>query len=121
MLFRSHVCNKYGNLPAPGLAKFMAAQQLATVVFPPDGVLSGDWQRGEEIAQSGRGFTWTDKPGLPGGGLVVNVPLPAGTGSEPFRAAYRGTAAGGDRLSQFEEYSWTAKAGLRMFSKVPTE
>jgi len=32
---------------------------------------------------------------------------------EPFRAAYRGTAAGGDRLSQFEEYSWTAKAGLR--------
>jgi TonB-dependent receptor len=34
-------------------------------------------------------------------------------GDEPFRAVYRGTAAGGDRLSQFEEYSWTAKAGLR--------
>ena len=32
---------------------------------------------------------------------------------QPFRAAYRGTAAGGDRLSQFEEYSWTVKAGLR--------
>lgn len=34
-------------------------------------------------------------------------------GDEPFRAVYRGTSAGGDRLSQFEEYSWTAKAGLR--------
>ena len=32
---------------------------------------------------------------------------------EPLRAVYRGTAAGGDRLSQFEEYSWTVKAGLR--------
>lgn len=32
---------------------------------------------------------------------------------QPLRAVFRGTEAGGDRLSQFEEYSWTAKLGLR--------
>ena len=32
----------------------------------------GDWKEGEKIAQSGRGFTWTDKPGLPVGGNCYN-------------------------------------------------
>lgn len=39
-------------------------------------------------------FPYTGKAeetGGPGGAVVVNVPLPAGTGSEPFRAAYTDT------------------------------
>ena len=29
--------------------------------------LIGDWKAGEKIAQSGRGMTWSDKPGAAGG------------------------------------------------------
>jgi sulfur-oxidizing protein SoxX len=50
----------------------MEADQLAGVKFPADGKLMGDWKEGEKIAQSGRGFTWTDNPGLPVGGNCYN-------------------------------------------------
>jgi sulfur-oxidizing protein SoxX len=62
------VCNRTGNQPPEYLAKQMEADQQATVKFPADGKLLGDWKEGEKIAQSGRGFTWTDNPGLPVGG-----------------------------------------------------
>jgi L-cysteine S-thiosulfotransferase len=67
-----HVCNKYSNQPPETLATVIAADQLATVKYPADGKLMGDWKEGEKIAQSGRGFTWTDKPGLPVGGNCYN-------------------------------------------------
>jgi sulfur-oxidizing protein SoxX len=50
----------------------MEADQMATVKYPADGKLMGDWKEGEKIAQSGRGFTWTDNPGLPVGGNCYN-------------------------------------------------
>jgi sulfur-oxidizing protein SoxX len=67
-----HVCNKYSNSPPPALATLLQVDQLAAVRFPEDGKLMGDWKEGETIAQSGRGFTWTDKPGLPVGGNCYN-------------------------------------------------
>ena len=67
-----HVCNKYSNNPPHELAALVANDQLASVKFPADGKLMGDWKEGEKIAQSGRGFTWTDKPGLPVGGNCYN-------------------------------------------------
>lgn len=67
-----HVCNKYSNQPPQALATLIASDQLATVKWPGDGKLMGDWKEGEKIAQSGRGFTWTDKPGLPVGGNCYN-------------------------------------------------
>jgi sulfur-oxidizing protein SoxX len=66
------VCNRTGNKPPESIAKQMEADQLATVKFPADGKLMGDWKEGEKIAQSGRGFTWTDNPGLPVGGNCYN-------------------------------------------------
>ncbi len=66
------VCNRTGNKPPDYLAKQMEADQMATVKLPADGKLMGDWKQGEKIAQSGRGFTWTDKPGLPVGGNCYN-------------------------------------------------
>ena len=36
------------------------AEALATVKWPADGQYIGDWKRGEKLAQSGRGMTWTD-------------------------------------------------------------
>lgn len=47
------------DLPAD-LAKRIEAENLKTVRLPSDGRFLGDWRRGETIAQSGRGMTWTD-------------------------------------------------------------
>lgn len=66
------ICNRSGNKPPEYIAKQMEADQLATVKLPADGKLLGDWKEGERIAQSGRGFTWTDKVGLPVGGNCYN-------------------------------------------------
>ena len=66
------VCNRTGNNPPAAIANQMQADQLAGVKFPADGKLLGDWKEGEKIAQSGRGFTWTDNPGLPVGGNCYN-------------------------------------------------
>lgn len=61
-------CNQTDNKPSPDTAKKLEAEQLATIKLPADGVLLGDFKEGEKIAQSGRGFTWTDKPENRGGG-----------------------------------------------------
>ena len=66
------ICNRTGNNPPEYIAKRMEADQLATIKLPADGKLLGDWKEGEKIAQSGRGFTWTDNPGLPVGGNCYN-------------------------------------------------
>ncbi|MDD5249710.1 MAG: sulfur oxidation c-type cytochrome SoxX [Rhodocyclaceae bacterium] len=67
-----YVCNRYSNDPPSDLSDMLEAEQLDTVKFPADGKLLGDWKKGEKIAQSGAGFTWTDRPGLPVGGNCYN-------------------------------------------------
>ena len=47
------------DLPAE-LAKRIEAENMKTVRMPSDGRFLGDWKRGETIAQSGRGMTWSD-------------------------------------------------------------
>jgi sulfur-oxidizing protein SoxX len=66
------ICNRTGNKPPETIAKQLEADQMAAVKFPADGKLIGDWKAGEKLAQSGRGFTWSDKPGLPVGGNCYN-------------------------------------------------
>lgn len=66
------ICNRTGNHPPEAIAKRLEADQLATVQYPADGKFMGDWKKGEALAQSGRGFTWSDKPGLPVGGNCYN-------------------------------------------------
>ena len=66
------VCNRSGNRPPEAIAKQLEQDQLASVKLPADGKLMGDWKSGEKIAQSGRGMTWADKPGIPGGGNCYN-------------------------------------------------
>lgn len=66
------ICNRTGNNPPEYIAKRMEADQLATVKYPADGKLLGDWKTGEKLAQDGKGFTWNDKPGLPVGGNCYN-------------------------------------------------
>ncbi len=66
------VCHRTGNKPPEQIAKRLEADQMADVKYPADGKLMGDWREGEKLAQSGRGFTWTDDPGLPVGGNCYN-------------------------------------------------
>ena len=58
--------------PPAEVVKRLEAAQLATVKWPSDGVYLGDWQKGEALAQNGRGMTWTDPAGVPAGGNCYN-------------------------------------------------
>lgn len=56
----------------PAVAKRIEAENLKAIKWPSDGKFLGDWKQGEKIAQSGRGQTWTDKPGAANGGNCYN-------------------------------------------------
>lgn len=56
----------------PAVAKRLEEANLKTIKWPSDGRFLGDWKEGEKIAQSGRGQTWTDKPGQVNGGNCYN-------------------------------------------------
>lgn len=66
------LCNQTGNAPPADAALAMQKTMLAAIKLPADGKFMGDYKAGEKLAQSGRGFTWTDKPGLPVGGNCYN-------------------------------------------------
>jgi len=53
-------------------AKRLEAANLKTVKWPSDGKFLGDWKQGEQIAQSGRGQTWTDSATTVNGGNCYN-------------------------------------------------
>jgi L-cysteine S-thiosulfotransferase len=54
------------------LAKRIEDANLKTVKWPSDGKFLGDWKQGEQIAQSGRGLTWTDAANTVNGGNCYN-------------------------------------------------
>jgi sulfur-oxidizing protein SoxX len=57
------LCSEYANrsLPVPIAEKIQQAN-LATIRYPADGKLVGDWKNGEKIAQEGRGKQFSDDP-----------------------------------------------------------
>ena len=59
-------CNNFGDNPPPEVAAKLQKEQLATIKWPADGKLLGDWRNGEKIAQDGRGMAWNDKGGVGG-------------------------------------------------------
>jgi len=56
----------------PDQAIALQNAQLKTIKWPADGNYFGDWKKGEKLAQSGRGQTWSDKEGTPNGGNCYN-------------------------------------------------
>lgn len=64
-------CNAHGNNPPEAIAKKLSEAQYATIKRPADGKFMGDWKQGEKIAQSGRGFTWSEITN-PAGGNCYN-------------------------------------------------
>jgi sulfur-oxidizing protein SoxX len=65
------LCNAHADNPPAEQAK-RAEEAMLKAVPLPEGSLIGDWKKGEKIAQSGRGMTWSDKPGVPAGGSCYN-------------------------------------------------
>ena len=53
-------------------AKRIEQANFSAIKWPSDGKFLGDWKRGEAVAQSGRGQTWTDKPTDVSGGNCYN-------------------------------------------------
>ena len=67
------LCSSYESSPVPkDVAAQIEKEQLATIKYPADGKLMGDWKAGEKLAQSGVGMTWSDAEGSPIGGNCYN-------------------------------------------------
>ncbi len=65
------LCTETHDKPPAGVVKALEADQLKTIAYP-EGSLVGDWQRGEKIAQGGRGLTWSDRADAPADGSCYN-------------------------------------------------
>ena len=57
-----------------GAVKALEIQKknMASIIEPQDGRFLGDWKKGELIAQSGRGSTWSDSAEMANGGGCYN-------------------------------------------------
>jgi sulfur-oxidizing protein SoxX len=56
----------------PARAQAIESANLKAVKWPADGKFLGDWKAGEQIAQNGRGLTWTDDAKVANGGNCYN-------------------------------------------------
>ena len=54
-------CSDARNHPAAEVAAAIREREQATIAYPPDGKLVGDWKGGEKLALSGYGGRFTDK------------------------------------------------------------
>ena len=61
-------CSEYTGKALPkDAAERIEKANLATIKWPADGKLLGDWKNGEKIAQEGRGMQYSDDPKGPVG------------------------------------------------------
>ena len=62
------VCSQYRNdLPGAEFEK-VQKREVATIVYPADGSILGDWKNGEKVAQTGVGGQFSDGPDTVAGG-----------------------------------------------------
>ena len=66
------LCNRSGNQPPKEIAGRLERDQLESIKYPSDGKYLGDWKAGENIAQNGRGMTWSDGGAAASGGSCYN-------------------------------------------------
>lgn len=55
-------CSAVQNAPSPADGNAIREREKASIQYPADGKLVGDWKKGERIAQSGYGLRFTDYP-----------------------------------------------------------
>lgn len=61
-------CTERRNQVSAAEADAIQARERTAVVMPPDGNFLGDWRKGFQVANNGRGFQFSDRPGSPAGG-----------------------------------------------------
>jgi sulfur-oxidizing protein SoxX len=61
-------CSRFRNNPSEAEATSIMEREAATIVFPADGGVVGNWREGEKIAQNGRGGQFSDGPDTVNGG-----------------------------------------------------
>jgi L-cysteine S-thiosulfotransferase len=61
-------CSVTRNEPSAADGDKIIAREKATIVFPADGKVLGDWKAGERVAQAGTGGQFTDNADTPRGG-----------------------------------------------------
>jgi sulfur-oxidizing protein SoxX len=61
------LCTKYGEHPPNEASAKLEKAQQERIKWPADGTYLGDWKKGQKLAQSGKGMTWSDKGGDNGG------------------------------------------------------
>jgi len=66
------ICNRSDDKPPKEIAQRLEGYQLQQIKYPAASKFLGDWKTGERIAQDGRGMTWSDRAGAPGGGSCYN-------------------------------------------------
>ncbi len=88
-------CNLHNDNPPREVSQPLEEQILKSIPFP-QGSLLGDWKRGQRLAQSGQGMTWSDKPNTANGGSCYNC----------------------HQLSPQEESFGTLGTSLRNFGKI---
>jgi L-cysteine S-thiosulfotransferase len=62
------ICTASNNEPAGAAFDQIRAREMASVVFPADGKVIGDWKRGAQVAQRGTGGQFTDNDQTARGG-----------------------------------------------------
>jgi sulfur-oxidizing protein SoxX len=55
------LCSAHNNSPPKAVAEAIQAREKASIQYPADGQLMGDWKKGEALAQSGYGQRFTDR------------------------------------------------------------
>lgn len=62
------LCSQFRNDPPHDVADSIRGREAATISYPTDGALLGNWREGEKIAQNGRGGQFSDAPDTVRGG-----------------------------------------------------
>ncbi|KRE14341.1 sulfur oxidation c-type cytochrome SoxX [Bosea sp. Root483D1] len=62
------VCNTTRNNPSSAESDAMLKRESARVVYPADGKFLGDWKKGYQVANNGRGGQFSDPAGTVAGG-----------------------------------------------------
>lgn len=62
------ICSLTRNAPSAAESAAIQQRETASIVYPADGKLLGDWKNGEKLAQRGTGGQFSDKPDTPIGG-----------------------------------------------------
>jgi len=62
------ICNATRNTPSSAQSDEILKREAARVSYPADGKFLGDWKKGYQVANNGRGGQFSDPPGTVSGG-----------------------------------------------------